>query len=96
MKDFLGRNIEKGSIVARAIHSGHTFHRVLKITPKGIRLSRGKAMKSYTYRSYRTGEMLTHSWEAVGGSSTIEGIKEHNESIYLRKNNVSLILVWEE
>lgn len=101
--DFLGRSIEENDIVARAIFSRHTFHKVIKITKKGVYLSRGVERRSYQYpehirnpqtgRYERTGVLLTNYYQVIGGSNTIEGVNNHDRKIYLLRNNISLIKI---
>ena len=103
MKDFLGRNIIEGDIVARAIHSEHTFHKVIKITQKGITLSRGNRVREYERTNYHRnpttgryepdGTTSIHQWTTVGGANSIQEVEQHDRSIYLKKDNVSLVLV---
>ena len=40
--DIFGNEIKEGDIVVRAIYSDLTFHKVIKITKKGVYLSRGE------------------------------------------------------
>jgi len=102
IKDILGREILEGDIVARAIYSGHTFHKVLRITPKGIKLSRGRSTRSYNTRWYRneqTGRFEIHDttivieYEVFGGANTVEEVEQHTASIYLLQDRISLVLV---
>jgi hypothetical protein len=102
MTDLFGREIFVGDIVARAIHSKHTFHKVLKISPRGITLSRGR--ERHTYQSYwyvnpttnryeRNETLIEREYFVTGGSLTIEGVQAHTDKLYVSKNNISLILV---
>lgn len=100
-KDFLGRTIREGDYVARAIHSSHTFHKVVKITEKGIRLSRGTSVREYQTRWYRGSNgryewqdtPITQQYTVFGGANSISEIENHTSDIYLRKDRVSLVLV---
>lgn len=102
MTDLFRREIFVGDIVARAIHSKHTFHKVLKISPRGITLSRGR--ERHTYQTYwyispitnrygRNDTAIEREYFTDGGSSTIEGVQAHTNKLYVLKDNISLILV---
>lgn len=102
-RDIFGAEIRVGDIVARAIYSSHTFHKVLKLTPKGIILSRGHSTREYrryeyirnpdTGRYERSDEFVIHEYTVYGGASSEEGVSSHNGQIYLSKENISLVLV---
>lgn len=103
MKDFLGREIREGDLVARAIYSSHTFHTVLKITEKGVTLSRGNSIREYQRYEWeinpetgiyqRTDRVQTYQYSVYGGASNPQGVNEHDGKIYVKKSNVSLVLI---
>lgn len=99
--DLFGREIREGDIVARAIHSSHTFHRVLRITPKGVKLSRGYKVKertTYWYTNPDTGrfgrqiEPKAYIYRIYGGGETPEDVESHDGEIYIIKKYLSLVL----
>lgn len=103
LKDILGREIFVGDTVARAIRSMHTFHKILKLTPKGVKLSRGSSVREYRRYNYHTnretgryerdGTVSTHSYTVVGGATTPQEVDTHTMSIYVKKDNISLVLI---
>lgn len=99
--DLFGREIVEGDIVARAIYSSHTFHRVLKITPKGVKLSRGTRIEervTHWYVDPDTGrfgrqiEPRVYTYEVYSGGKTLEDIESHDGELYVKKECLSLIL----
>lgn len=100
-KDIFGNIIKEGDIVARAIHSSHTFHRVVKITNKGVRLSRGNRVAEYqtwwyegTDGSYvRHDQPITQQYNIFSGGLTPKDTEDHTHSIYIKKDYLSLVLV---
>lgn len=99
--DLFGREIVEGDIVARAIHSSHTFHRVLKITPKAVKLSRGGRLEervTYWYTNPDTGRFGRQETPRIdtikiyGGGKTPEDVENHDGEIYITKEYLSLVL----
>ena len=52
MLDCTGKHIQVGDIVLRASYSNITFHRIVKINAKSIKLTRGSREVSYGSRSF--------------------------------------------
>lgn len=99
--DLFGREIREGDVVARAIHSSHTFHRVLRITPKGVKLSRGARVEeriTHWYTNPDTGrfgrqiEPRVYTYGVYSGGRTLEDIESHDGELYVEKERLSLIL----
>lgn len=101
LKDFFGKEIREGDIVVRAMFSNLDYHKVLKITRKGITLSRGKTRRTYTtqYGQLPTGgygrlpEPIEREYFTYSGANSIEELSEHEDSLYVLKRNVVLILI---
>lgn len=100
--DIFGNEIKEGDIVVRAIYSDLTFHKVIKITKKGVYLSRRETThtrETYWYyneteRRYMRNDVARHySWTVYGGGVKIEDVETHTGSIYVRKELLSLVLV---
>jgi hypothetical protein len=70
-KDIMGISVREGDIVIRPKFGAFSFHKVLKVTEKGLKLS----VKRVQYNNNRT--------SYVTDSKSKEQIKEHNSSIYI-------------
>ena len=100
-KDFLGNTIREGDIVVRAIHSSFNFHKVIKITKRGVRLSRGHRIAEYQTWWYqdengrysRHEQPITREYDVFSGSISVADVENHTHTIYVRRNCVNLILV---
>lgn len=101
LKDFFNREIREGDIVVRAIHSSLDYHKVLKITEKGVTLSRGRTRRTYLTwygeispgRYGRLSEPVEREYFTYSGGISIEEAQQHEGSIYVLKRNTTLILI---